>query len=430
MENNIVILHPSLDIREFIACVSFRQRVVRNGKVSDIDIYFLSIEDDILVTTKDTVEVQDKHLIFEKKLLPTDTVNIEQLKEWTQNPTPPDAHVIFDTLKATLRFYIELPEYSYGLLAAWIIGTYFHRAFPCYPYIAFLGPKETGKSNTLECLKNLCFNSEKAKLTLASLCDTADSLRGTILIDQAHNLEGELKEILVDGYKKGGGKRRVIDISNSGRKVIEFDSFCPKVFASLEPLPDDLADRTFTINMAPASKIYPSPSASKRDWKQIRTDMVKLMLTTYWEVNSLIDEMVESEGNRFGELWLPIGAILKLVEADEDEISEIKQYCERQHSLVKYELGDWDYILVEIVVNLENEEISAEKLLSMVRQEIPGTFDDKKPGNPWLGKAMKRLGLLKEKQGSKHQRIIYIVNIEQAKKLLGGNGAFGDNSEN
>ena len=288
MENKIIILHPSLDIREFIACVSFRQRVVQNGKVSDIDIRFLSVEDDILVTTKDTIAVNGKQVIFEKKLLPTDTVSIKQLQEWTNNPTPPDAHELYESLKATLRFYIDLREYAYGLLAAWIIGTYFHRAFPCYPYIVFLGPKETGKSNTLECLKNLCFNAEKAKLTLASLCDTADSLRGTILIDQAHNLEGELKEILVDGYKKGGGKRRVIDISNSGRKVIEFDSYCPKVFASLEPLPDDLADRTFTINMAPASKIYPSPSASKRDWKQIRTDMVKLMLTIYREVNTYI----------------------------------------------------------------------------------------------------------------------------------------------
>ena len=32
MENNIIILHPSLDIRELIACVSFRERVVQNGK--------------------------------------------------------------------------------------------------------------------------------------------------------------------------------------------------------------------------------------------------------------------------------------------------------------------------------------------------------------------------------------------------------------
>jgi hypothetical protein len=428
MENEIIILHPALDIREDIACVSFRQRVVQNGKVSDVNIHFLSAEDGIIVTTKDTLNHNQRQFVFENKLLASDTVDIEALKAWTENPTPPDSHELYEDLKTTLQFYIELPQYSYGLISAWIIGTYFYRAFPCYPYISFLGPKETGKSNTLECLKNLCFNAVKTKLTPASLGDTADSLRGTILIDQAHNLEGELKEILVDGYKKGGGKRRVIDISNNGRKVIEFDSYCPKVFASLEPLPDDLADRTFTINMAPASNIYPSPSASKRDWRQIRTDMVRLMLTTYWEVNSLIDEMAEAEGNRFGELWLPIGAILKLVEADETEIREIKDYCQRQHSLVRYELSEWDSILVDIIANLENEKIPAEELLSMFRERIPGTLDDKKPGNPWLGKAVKRLGLIREKVGGKHKHTTYIVDKIQAKKLLGGNEIIGDNS--
>ena len=48
------------------------------------------------------------------------------------------------------------------------------------------------------------------------------------------------------------------------------------------------------------------------------------MLTTYGEVNSIIEEMAESESNRLGELWLPEWATLKLIEADEAEIEEIK----------------------------------------------------------------------------------------------------------
>ena len=134
--------------------------------------------------------------------------------------------------------------------------------------------------------------------------------------------------------------------------------------------------------------------------------------------------MAESEGNRFGELWLPISVILNLVEADASEVSEIKQYCEMQHSINRFELNDWDYILVEIVANLEDEEISAEDLLSTLQAEIPSSYDDKKPGKQWLGKAMKRLGLIKEKKGNKH-KTIYIVDKEQASKLLGGNEIIG-----
>ena len=87
---------------------------------------------------------------------------------------------------------------------------------------------------------------------------------------------------------------------------------------------------------------------------------MKLLLTSYQKVNTLVEEMIESEGNRFGELWLPIGVMLRLVETPEEERNEIKEYCERQHSLNRYELNDWDYTLVEIVTELQDEEITAE----------------------------------------------------------------------
>ena len=206
--DKIIILHPSIDIREDIACVGFRQQVVRNGRIESENVHILSDEDGITSTAKETFAFDSRQYVFESKHLASGTVDLEALKAWASNPTPSAPYQMYQNLKTTLRTYIELPEYSYSLLSAWIMGTYFYVTFPSYPYLSFLGPKETGKSNTLECLRNLCFNAVKTKLTLASLCDTADSLRGTILIDQAHNLEGELKEILVDGYKKGGGKRR------------------------------------------------------------------------------------------------------------------------------------------------------------------------------------------------------------------------------
>ena len=248
VDNEIVlILHPALEVREEMAIVSFRRKTVKDNKVTDEEIHLISTEGGIKVTNSNLIKLRDFSIVFEDKILPTDNVHTNELLDWASDPKSPDAGIIFNEIKSILQQYLELPIPSYGLIAAWIIGTYFYRAFHSYPYLSFLGPKETGKSNTLECLSYLCFNSVKTRPSLAALSDTADSLRGTILIDQATNLNDDLREILVDGYKNGGGKRRIVDISTKGRKTLEFDSYCPKVFASTEPLTEDLADRTFTV---------------------------------------------------------------------------------------------------------------------------------------------------------------------------------------
>ena len=314
--DKVLIQHPALEIRSDLAVVGFRRRVVKEGAITEENVYFIVTESGIKVETANVVELPLGKVLFESKLLATDTADLQKLMEWCEKPSAPSPHELYENLKELLKCYLELPESSYGLIAAWIMGTYLYRAFPCYPYLQFLGPKETGKSNTLELLRNLCFNAVKTSLTLAALGDTADSMRGTIIVDQAHNFNDGLREILVDSYKMGGGKRRVVDLSNKGRKVLEFDCYCPKAFASHDPLPDDLADRTFTVNMAPASRAYPYPSASQRDWEGIRTSLVMMTLSSHRAVCDLVEEMSDEEGHRFGELWLPIRVVLTLAEAE------------------------------------------------------------------------------------------------------------------
>jgi len=262
-------------------------------------------------------------------------------------------------------------------------------------------------------------------VSVAALGDTADSYRGTIISDQAHNLGNELINLLTDSYKQGGGKRRVIDL-NGKRKVLEFDCYCPKVFASQQSLPEDLADRTFTINMAPASKAYPCPSASKRDWVGIRTSLVELMLTQHKDMCQLVEDFSDTEGHRFGELWLPMELVLTLCQQGLDEVEGIKSYCEQQFSQVKYELRDWDYAVVWIVANHPEESISSGDLLESLQQELSDVPEDKRPGKIWLGKTMKRLGLFRERKGGKREETYYLLDKEHANKLLGRVGKVGE----
>jgi len=73
---------------------------------------------------------------------------LDRLKVFLKGPTRPQS--IYQELKATLRQYLDLPEAVYGLLAAWGVATFFAHQFAAFPFLHFQGPKECGKSKTLE----------------------------------------------------------------------------------------------------------------------------------------------------------------------------------------------------------------------------------------------------------------------------------------
>ena len=53
-------------------------------------------------------------------------------------------------VKEILREYMDLDERYYSLVSVWIIGTYFHKQFPSYPYLFFNAMKGSGKTRMLK----------------------------------------------------------------------------------------------------------------------------------------------------------------------------------------------------------------------------------------------------------------------------------------
>jgi hypothetical protein len=420
------ILHPALEVRPDLALVGFRQRTVVGEEVQTSDVIFMATSEGIREYSGNITELsQGKAIIDLKgKTLPfaTERVSLPELRRWVNNPTPVNPGEVYCRIKAILKRLIYLQEPAYGLVPAWVMGTYFYYAFGAYPFLLFLGQKETGKTNTLFVLSQLCFNAFRASyLTSPALADTTDTLRGTLLLDQAKDLDRnpELLDILADSYKREGGIRRVVTITKSGRKVDVFNSFSPKAFASTDNLPEDLADRCFTIHMTPASHGLPDPSASQEDWKNIRIELTKLLLSHYGEVYELAAG-VDREESRFGELWLPIEVMFRLAKVEAEEVERVKAFCAEQFSQVKFELGDWDQALVEAVRDSPDEVSASELLQSLIKAINPGE-KDAQPGAKWLGKALQRSGLIKSKtrrQEKGREERFYTLNKEQAGRLL------------
>ena len=173
--------------------------------------------------------------------------DIEKEKEEYKNNIKEAYKNIIDILKE----YIDLKEEYYNIIALWIIGTYFHENFPSYPYLFFNAMKGSGKSRTINLITCLSRDgSVQNSLTEAVLFRT----KGTLAIDEFEGVSKKgnenLRELLNSAYKQGVKVRRMKKVKTekgSEQVVEEFNVYRPIVLANIWGMESVLGDRCITL---------------------------------------------------------------------------------------------------------------------------------------------------------------------------------------
>jgi hypothetical protein len=397
------------------------------------------------------VELAGENYVLNGKGTPPmlqDVWSLEKVTAFLDNPTRP--HALFVQMKTTLRRFLDLPEPVYGLLAAWIVVTYFAHLFSALPFLHLIGPKETGKSKTLEALRYSSFNAWKGRdISAAALGDTVDGQRGTVLIDQAEKLgekeEGSLNLVglLADSYKKAGGNRRIVEMSKHGRRVLEFSTYGPKAFASTKQIDPDLRDRCVRIPMTRTRLPLPDLEGYEPQWLDMRDALYRFSLLAFPEMEAAYRQ-IAGDGTRTKELWRPLGAALKVLGVEAGEVGSLREYYQGQSQETKHEPSTWEVILLQV---LKEKAEAQTKPFEMNSQEILSEMNietEAKPGAPWLGNTLATYNLhqsAKRKwEGERYLRN-YTFDPERVKNLCeiylytppenpGSPGSSQDNTDN
>lgn len=437
------LLHPSLDIKNGIVIMGFRYRekpdeeqelflIAKNGNIlHQTGIGFFEDEGKKYFLEKGKrklVRIEERWSISGLNQFLNDYANV-------RSPGFINATSIFEKTKELFKKYVELErDEDYLILAAWSIGTYFFPIFSAYPFLNIKAPKRSGKSQCLNLLNQLCFNSVKARPTLAALGDTVDALRGTYLIDQADSLDRkggeELLDILTDSYKKSGGKRRVVSFDKKkSREILEFETYSPKVFASIRELPEDLRDRCFIVPLVRSQKNFPSPDDESENWKEIRGDFYKLALTnfdlivTYYSVQKIHYKSQSDIVGRELELWLPLEIILKSM-GMADKVESAKKRFLSQYGFAEYEPSELEEAVVKAILsqfqgNLEvivtpkeiSELLGAELFLA---KDLPNQRAAK------VGWTIKKFNLSSEKKSRTKEGVKYLFEKGKVETIYKG----------
>jgi hypothetical protein len=382
-------LHPAIDFLGECMSIGFRVDLSDN----ETGLLFLisdgqGVKDAV---APETVEIGERVYQVPKKSSPPflrDVWTLKRLKKFIAHPLRPPN--LYGDLMSAYKSFLDLPESAYGLLAAWTVGTYYAHLFTAFPFLHFHGPKESGKSKSLEALRCVCFNAWKGRdITAAALGDTADGQRGTLLLDQAEKLNndqenGNLIGLLADSYKKAGGNRRVVEITKGGRSVLEFSTYGPKAFASTKPLDPDLTDRCVKIPMTRTRKRLPDLEGWEPVWSELRDKLYRFILAAFKEVQTHY-QAISGDGTRIGELWRPLGAVLNALGVEQGEIGAIRTLFMQATEETRHEPNGWECTLLEVLrdeaqPHLDRFELTVTEILTAMNIE-----GDKKPGGKWVG---------------------------------------------
>jgi hypothetical protein len=352
---------------------------------------------------------------FKLACIPLESKN----KKWNYNQVKNaeliNSLALYHEIKETIEYYFDMSNTKYyGLLALWVMGTYVHMLFECYPYLFLHGNKESGKTKVLRFLSQTCFNAiHSGNITPSSIFRLVQTAQSTLLIDETEMLNRKnddsaqiIRALLLNGYKKGAPVYRVNNESET-MKVEEFGIYCPKAIANITGIEDVLESRCITIIMQKTLNHEIGEREIQDDnphWMKLRDQLYAWGLQEWADVKemySIIENPSQKIGNRNWEIWKPLYAIAKLYdEAVAIEIVEIME--ERTESKIIDEQISEHGLEYKILDELSRMQIKPEEkvYLKEITKGIRGSYIEPpewiKPRS--VGTYMKRMGFQTKKK--------------------------------
>jgi len=416
------LIHRTIDFKREGMLVGFTYPVERENGVGNQHLVVINDGSIWYRPAGTKVTLGDTPYVFDGTGMPTSLAErweMEKITNFVRDPACPQG--LFESLKTILRRFLEFStDAHYGLVSVWNIGTYFCHLFPAFPYLLLFGPKEAGKSKTLELMCLVAFNPVKVKhISEAALCDTTQGSKGTVLYDQAESMPAQMAGILADSYKRPGGKRRIVRMKRGERVVQEYSGYGPKAFGTTRVLDIDLRDRCCQVTMQRSSQPLPDLIGNEPEWAELRDQCYRFLITRWRDVENAFSA-IPSTGTRKGELWRPLEALLRVLEVSEEEIRGIKEAFEYGADQTKSQLSAGEEAVFQVVLDKTERSSVIEMTAAEILNEMKPLLGSGDCPNPQeLGKMIAPYCLAtKSRRRTRNKLMHYTFEAEHVRSII------------
>ena len=160
-----------------------------------------------------------------------------------------DGGLLIERLEQLYRAHLKLDAGFFLVFALWNLHTYFFELFAVTPYIWLRSPTPScGKTTAADLLAYGSHDSQfTVNISKAALYHVIDQQHPTLIMDEAEGDldDREMRSLINAGYRRNGGEvKRWI----RGR-LHSFSVYCPKVIASIRPIPQTVIDRSIKVEL-------------------------------------------------------------------------------------------------------------------------------------------------------------------------------------
>jgi len=219
---------------------------------------------------------------------------------------------VYEDIYNYIREYLVLKPEEYHLMTLWIMASYLVDNFETVPYLLFIAPKESGKSQAMRILSQLAYRAFlAASVTPSALFRAIELWKVTLLIDEAEyqiktdTESGQaLYETLNMGYKRDSFALRV---EGENRIPARFDVFGFKAIASTKIFLPTLESRSIIINMSQGK-----PKEIIID--ALRADIIRseLLYFKFFNLDELPITQPDSNSGRIIEIMTPLFTVAQI----------------------------------------------------------------------------------------------------------------------
>jgi hypothetical protein len=264
-----------------------------------------------------------------------------------------DAPALLDSLVHVLTRFVVLPKHAPEALALWILHTYAFQLRDVSVYIGIESPeKRCGKTTLLTVLNELARNAIAASnISPPAFFRVIEDLSPTLLIDEADtflNANDTLRGILNAGYKKktafvyraanesslsrqseaaaDSPASRIIEsptiqqsnnpTTQSSTGIRHYSCWCPKAIATIDRLPETLADRCIIIRMHRKATNEECERMRKLDAEPLRRQCAAFIQDHSSEIAAATPELPFQLSDRAADIWEPLLVLADLAGGD------------------------------------------------------------------------------------------------------------------
>lgn len=357
------------------------------------------------------------------------------------------------TIAAIEKFitrFVKFQDDAYSLpIALWVIATYIFPDFDSFPYMVITSStKRSGKTRCAEILSFICSNpSFSGAMTPAAVYREMAETQPTLFMDEAESLNSEaanaMRSILNMGYRKGAKVKRVI-----GKQVLEFDTYCPKVFVLIGDVYDTLKDRSIIVRMKRADVASLEPfkyETQKAEGAALRDEITAVLEEKRFDILEFFTNFpgIKFLTDRDAEIWTPLFCVASMlcpermeelsrvaVDMATEKTAEAEKYIQLLSTEEEAATSEYDVRLLRDMCTIinGNKHVPTVEALQMLK-ELPTA--------PWrkfhgagltasqLSDILNRFGVRpqnvrsgKKGNGDKYAKVVKGYKLEDVKKAL------------